>query len=466
MSRNTKRHKNVQRRSALSFAGADDSIDHYIDNIIQSDPWENVAEIRKSDAAYIQNVLNEFDDMITQEKASKASHSAAKKKLKQPKEKSAVKDSTTSEGTSSNMHNMLESKTKVQTKKKVSTKRTPKTIEKTPSQELQCSVDNAKRAVRKTSEPNIEKIAVNESVKEINKKDVTNTTDTNLLTSTPKKELSKTIGETAKGEKLSVNKKKQKMIDFENTSKKYVKHQKKQRQKSILKKEMKDMEDCQGEDNTKVSDKDDNLKVNESKNVLKENVETKLSKSTMKCNVVDEKCEFKNKKISSKLKNLKSCKDKLSKSATSKTSSKPLKNNVENTESQCKKCAENCRTYEQRLSTAGKQSKEKRELRKTKKAIKAMTKLSHDISAVKRKVECIKNNLESRESSDSGSDYSEESLYSSLYSFSSSFESSHSSDCSCSYCDYTSDDYTEYTCDSSNSSRLDLVRIAKTNKSK
>lgn len=75
MSRNTKSHKNVQRRSALSFAGADDSIDHYIDDIIQSDPWKNVAEIEKSDAACIQNVLNEFDDMITQQKASKASKS-------------------------------------------------------------------------------------------------------------------------------------------------------------------------------------------------------------------------------------------------------------------------------------------------------------------------------------------------------------------------------------------------------
>lgn len=49
-------------------------------------------------------------------------------------------------------------------------------------------------------------------------------------------------------------------------------------------------------DNTKVSDKDDNLKVEEPKNVVEENVETKLCKNTMKCNVVDEKCEFKSKK--------------------------------------------------------------------------------------------------------------------------------------------------------------------------
>lgn len=75
MSRNTKGHKNVQRRSALSFAGADDSIDHYIDNIIQSDPWRHVEKIEKSDAARIQSVLNEFNDKIMQEKTSKAGKS-------------------------------------------------------------------------------------------------------------------------------------------------------------------------------------------------------------------------------------------------------------------------------------------------------------------------------------------------------------------------------------------------------
>lgn len=142
---------------------------------------------------------------------------------------------------------MLEPKTKVQTKKKASTKRTPKTIEKTPSQELQCSVDDAKRAVRKTLEPNVKEIAVNESVKKVNKKDVTNTTDTNLLTSTPKKELSKTVGEMAKDEKSTANKKKRKMTDSENTSKKYIKHQKKKRQRRMLKKKVKDTEHCQGE---------------------------------------------------------------------------------------------------------------------------------------------------------------------------------------------------------------------------
>lgn len=67
--------KSVQRRSALSFAGADDSIDHYIDNIVQSDPWKHVEKIEKSDAARIQSVLNEFNDRITQEKTCRAGKS-------------------------------------------------------------------------------------------------------------------------------------------------------------------------------------------------------------------------------------------------------------------------------------------------------------------------------------------------------------------------------------------------------
>lgn len=49
-------------------------------------------------------------------------------------------------------------------------------------------------------------------------------------------------------------------------------------------------------DNTKVSNKNDNLKVEESKNVLEENVEIKLHKDMMKCNVEDEKCEFQSKR--------------------------------------------------------------------------------------------------------------------------------------------------------------------------
>ncbi|XP_050464997.1 uncharacterized protein LOC126858581 isoform X2 [Cataglyphis hispanica] len=454
MSRNTKSRKNVQRRSALSFAGADDSIDHYIDNIIQSDHCKNVAEIEKSDAACIQNVLNDFDKMIMEQKASKAGN-ATKKKPKQPKEKSAIKDSTTStsEGTFSNMHyDMLEPKTKVQTKKKSSTKQTPKTVEETSSRELQCNTDDAKRAVQKTPEPSVKEIAAKESVKKVNKKDVKNTIDTNLLTSTPQKKLFETVGgETAKSEKSTVNKKKQKMTDSENTSKKHVKRQIKRQRKRTLKEKPKDMERCQDEDNTKVSNKNDNLKVEEPKNVLEENVETKLYKDMMKCNVEDEKCKL---KIVKKLKDLKSFIDKSPKCAISNTSSKPLKDNMECTKNQCKKGAKNSRTYEEGLLQAKKQSEERKEFRKSKKAAKAMAKLSHEISAVKRKMECIKNDLESRESLDSSSDYSDESSYSSYSSYSSSFSSSsHSSDCSCSYCDYyTSDEYTEYTCGSSDSS--------------
>lgn len=71
MSRNTKSHENKNmRRSALSFAGADGSLD--VDHILQSDPWKNVETFEKTEAACIQNILNDFDNMITQEKTLKA----------------------------------------------------------------------------------------------------------------------------------------------------------------------------------------------------------------------------------------------------------------------------------------------------------------------------------------------------------------------------------------------------------
>lgn len=58
------------RRSALSFIGANGSLD--IDHVLQSNPWKKVEMFEKSEAACIQNVLNDFDNMITQEKNLKA----------------------------------------------------------------------------------------------------------------------------------------------------------------------------------------------------------------------------------------------------------------------------------------------------------------------------------------------------------------------------------------------------------
>ncbi|KMQ95767.1 serine threonine-protein kinase sbk1 [Lasius niger] len=335
MSRNTKSHKNVQRRSALSFDGADDSLDHYIDHIVQSNPWKNVEEIEKSDAARIQNVLNEFDDMITQEKTSKA-------------------------------------------------------------------------------EPNVKEIAVNESVRKTNMKKVMSMTDINPLTSTPKKELPRTVGETAKDEKSIVKTRNPKMTDSENKSKKYVKRKEKKQETKTLEKNAKDIEHCQGEDDAKVSDKDNNLKIKKkSKNALEKNVENKPKEyvkrkekkqrtKMLKKNAKDIKhCQGEDINIPNEIKNLESSKNKLQKSATSNKSPKPLKNNVENncqcksqSKSQCKKKgAENCGRYEQCLLRAKEQSEEKRKHSKSKKAAKAMGKLSHQISIVKKQMECIKNDL-------------------------------------------------------------------------
>lgn len=147
------------------------------------------------------------------------------------------------------MHsNILVPETQVQTKKKASTKRASKTIEKTSSpRELRHNVDDAKRVVQKTSEPNVKEIAVNESVRKTNMKKVMSMTDINPLTSTPKKELPRTVGETAKDEKSIVKKRNPKMTDSENKSKKYVKRKEKKQETKTLEKNAKDIEHCQGE---------------------------------------------------------------------------------------------------------------------------------------------------------------------------------------------------------------------------
>lgn len=80
MSRNTKSRDNkIVRRSALSFAGANGSLD--VDHILQSDPWKNVETFEKSEAACIQKVLNDFDNMIIQEKTLKAGENKISLKL-------------------------------------------------------------------------------------------------------------------------------------------------------------------------------------------------------------------------------------------------------------------------------------------------------------------------------------------------------------------------------------------------
>lgn len=71
MSRDTNKSKNM-RRSALSFNGGDDTIDDFIDGIVQSESWKDTDEIEYSDIGRIQNVLNQFDEKITQEKILKS----------------------------------------------------------------------------------------------------------------------------------------------------------------------------------------------------------------------------------------------------------------------------------------------------------------------------------------------------------------------------------------------------------
>lgn len=58
------------RRSALSFASANASLD--VDHVLQSEPWKNIAIFDESEAGCIQNILNDFNDKIKQEKILKA----------------------------------------------------------------------------------------------------------------------------------------------------------------------------------------------------------------------------------------------------------------------------------------------------------------------------------------------------------------------------------------------------------
>ncbi|EFN60381.1 hypothetical protein EAG_02093 [Camponotus floridanus] len=367
--------KSVQRRSALSFAGADDSIDHYIDSIVQSDPWKHIEKIEKSDAARIQSVLNEFNDRITQEKTCKADLNIAKKNSKQPTEsvvKSSTEDliTTNSEGTSSNMHNdILTPKTKDQTRKKTSKKQTPKTVEETSSQELQHVVDDIKKTSkkkgRKSSEPNVKEIVVNESIKKTNKKDVINN-DINLKTSTPKQKLPTTVGETAKDGKSIVRKRK--MTDSENKSEKCIKSEGKKQRKRTSKKNTKDIEHCQDE----VSK---NMPSNEEKIMNMEEVKN-LECSKENHNALKSEVKYKNKsnkKISDKNNHLQAEESK-------NISENKMKCNAVDNQWE-KKCTENCGKDKQCLKT-NEQLEKRREYKKSKKAAKAMAKLSQEISTL------------------------------------------------------------------------------------
>lgn len=66
MSRKSRSDNATTRRSALSFIGANGSLD--VDHVLQCNPWKDVETFEKSEAACIQNMLNDFDNIITQEK--------------------------------------------------------------------------------------------------------------------------------------------------------------------------------------------------------------------------------------------------------------------------------------------------------------------------------------------------------------------------------------------------------------
>ncbi|XP_029170235.1 centromere-associated protein E-like isoform X4 [Nylanderia fulva] len=515
MSRNM--NKNVQRRSALSFVGGDDTIDEYLDHIEQSKSWKDTEEIEGSDAARIQSMLNDFNEVITQENKLKADQKGAKKSRKKSTEKFTTENSmtTNSEGSSSNMHgNTSVPKSKVETREKAtSIRQASKVIEKiSPRENLKHSTDNTKKAVRKTLDSSVKEIAFHESIKKTNTKEATRMIDKKIATdnymitnfeasSSSSNIYSESLASKSKveaREKATSTKQASKATEkispreslqrSTNDTKKVVRKMlgssvqeipvNESLRKNIIMKEMSTntidtkMSTSTPQKSPKTTEtvKDENSpekkkirKMKDSENKPKEDVkrkEKKQSTKTLKKNAKDiEHCQGKH--ISSKSKKLENSKNKLQQSATSNKSSKPLQTNVENqchckiqSKSQCKKeCAENYEPNQQlieQLKTA--RQEEKKERVKNRIAAKAMGKLSHKISDVKKKIECIKYGLESSES-DSSSDYSV--LSYSSYSTDSSYSGS-SIDCDhrkC-YCDM-SHDSTKYF-DSSDSFESDF----------
>lgn len=59
-----KKRKSLQKRSALSFAGADGTLD--VDQILKIDVMKDVQKLEETIAGQIQSVLNEFRDKLAQ----------------------------------------------------------------------------------------------------------------------------------------------------------------------------------------------------------------------------------------------------------------------------------------------------------------------------------------------------------------------------------------------------------------
>ncbi|XP_012226654.1 uncharacterized protein DDB_G0286299-like [Linepithema humile] len=165
-----KKRTSLQKRSALSFADADGTLD--IDHVLQTDVLKDVEKFEETIAGQVQNVLNEFRDKLAQtpanpsKKKQKTDKTTAEKIPKQPTKKLAAKSVTknstknlpgtsSASSTSSISTNKQDniSKTKKEKEKDVSIKQNiPKTT-KNLTLQSQHDTDNTKETAKKSSKP-------------------------------------------------------------------------------------------------------------------------------------------------------------------------------------------------------------------------------------------------------------------------------------------------------------------------
>ncbi|KYN35513.1 hypothetical protein ALC56_10070 [Trachymyrmex septentrionalis] len=282
MNRDTKsrNNKDTRRRSALSFIGGDGSLD--IDHVLQSEPWKNIEKFKNSEAGCIQTMLDDFVETITQKNTIEAKEgllklikgdTPAKKTPRSTKgsRKSPIKDlSTDLPGTSSSTNsNIIETNTTVNKNKTL--KRQSRCDMEITSQKLSSDTDDVKEEIQKISEANVKENA--DSNKKMTKikilqdiTNITNITEKNLHTSTPKK-----VKKTVKKKESMAENKKPETKNSKNKSEKNIQC------KEIQKKSKNTKEQAKNSINILEEEETPNVKV---KNNLGEIIPQELSRNT------------------------------------------------------------------------------------------------------------------------------------------------------------------------------------------
>ncbi|EGI60995.1 Serine/threonine-protein kinase SBK1 [Acromyrmex echinatior] len=273
MSHDTKSYNNkdMRRRSALSFIGGDGSLD--IDHVLQSEPWKNIEKFKNSEAGCVQTMLDNFIETITQNNTIEAKEgflklikgdTPAKKTPRSTKgsTKSPIKDLP---GISSSTNsNIVETNTVVNNKM---LKRQSRCEMEMISQKLSSDTD-VKKEIQNISEANVKENV--DSNKKMTKKkilqDITNITEENLYTSTPKK-----VEKTVKKKESTAENKKPKTENSKNKSEKNIQC------KEIEKKSKNTKEQAKSSTNILKEEKTPNVKL---ENNLEKIIPQKLSRNT------------------------------------------------------------------------------------------------------------------------------------------------------------------------------------------